>query len=417
MNNAKDTILLTGITGNLGSWLAVEMLRNGNKVLALMRDQNSESAIKRLNQTLDIAGGGDLKENIEIVHGDICKKDLGLKSNSKNLKRFSKIIHCAACTKFLGDDGKSHQMMNVMGTINILELADRLSLPLVHVSSAYIAGKRTGIVKENEIDVGQSFNNIYEDTKCRSEMIVQGWAQMNSLPTLILRPSIVMGDSQSGKTMHFTSLYDYMRAMTVIMPHLGDNCIRVEAVPDVTKNIIPVDYFAKVSSYIINSGISGTYHITNPAPVTMKDFAEIFSHIFGLKHYKLVKADSFLNRKPNEIERLIQESTSVYSSYLLSEPVFDRTNTDSVLAGSGIELPLMDISYFKKLLEYARSVKWRDRGGAKDAPHIIARKNSNKNVIEKNKELTCPGNEKLFRVGIENVCSGLASQTACSCAR
>jgi nucleoside-diphosphate-sugar epimerase len=358
MKNTKDTVLLTGITGNLGSWLAVEMLQHGKKVLALMRDQNSKDATRRLNRILDIAGGRDLKDNIEIIHGDICKKGLGFEANAKNVNRLSKIIHCAACTKFLGDDGKSHQMMNIRGTLNVLELAGRLSLPLVHVSSAYIAGKRTGIVKEDEIDVGQSFNNIYEDTKCRSEMLVHNWAQQNSMPTVILRPSIVMGDSQYGRTVHFASLYDYMRILALVIPHLGNNCIRVATGPNVTKNIIPVDYFAKVSSYIINCGIPGTYHITNPVPLTMKDFGDIFSRLFGSNNYKLVKADSFLSQKPNSIEMLIQKATSVYDPYMLSEPVFDRTNTDTVLAGSEIELPLMNLSYFKKLFDYGRSINW-----------------------------------------------------------
>jgi len=359
MKNTKDTVLLTGITGNLGSWLAVEMLRHGKKVLALMRDQNSKAAARRLNRILDIAGGRELKDNIEIINGDICKKELGLESDTKSLKRISKIVHCAACTKFLGDDGESHQTMNVQGTLNVLELASHLSVPLVHVSSAYIAGKRTGVVKENEIDIGQSFNNIYENTKCRSEMLVHNWAQLNSMPTVILRPSIVMGDTQYGRTVHFASLYDYMRVLTLIAPRLGKNCIRVAAKPDVTKNIIPVDYFAKVASYIINCNIPGTYHITNPVPLTMKDFGQIFSRIFGFNRYKLVKADSFLSHKPNRIERLIQKATSVYNPYMLSEPVFDRTNTDAVLAGSEIELPSMNLPYFKKLLDYACSVNWR----------------------------------------------------------
>jgi nucleoside-diphosphate-sugar epimerase len=350
---------LTGITGNLGSWLAVELLRQGKKVLALMRDQNSKAAARRLNRILDIAGGGDLKDNIEIIHGDICENGIGLKSNAKNVSRISKIIHCAACTKFLEDNGKSHQMMNVHGTLNVLELAGRLSVPLVHVSSAYIAGKRTGTVMEDEIDLGQSFNNVYENTKCRSEMLVYNWTQLNSMPTVILRPSIVLGDSQYGKTVHFTSLYDYLRILTLVVPRLGKNCIRVATRPDVTKNIIPVDYFAKVSSHIINCGIPGTYHITNPVPLTMKDFGRIFSRIFGLNRYKLVEADSFLSHKPNRIERLIQKSTSVYDPYMLSEPVFDRTNTDKVLTGSGIELPPMGLSYFKTLLDYACSVNWR----------------------------------------------------------
>jgi len=355
----KDTVLLTGITGSLGSWLAVEMMRHGTRVLALMRDPNSTDAARRLDRILAITGGSDLKANIEIVQGDISQEGLGLKVGARYLNRLSKIIHCAACTKFLEDDGKSHQMMNVEGTLNVLELARRLSLPVVHVSSAYIAGKRTGIVKEDEIDVGQSFNNIYESTKCRSEMLVHKWAQMHSLPAVVLRPSIVLGDSLYGKTVRFASLYDYMRVLTLIVPRLGKHWIRIAAQSNVTKNIIPVDYFAKASSYIIDRGVSGTYHITNPAPLTMKDFGEIFSRLLGLSRYKLVEADSFLRHKPNAIEQLIQKATSVYSPYLLSEPSFDRTHTDSVLAEGGIRLPAMDLSYFKTLLDYACSVKWR----------------------------------------------------------
>jgi thioester reductase-like protein len=354
----KDTVLLTGITGNLGSWLAVELLRQGKRVLALMRDKDSSVAACRLNWVLDIAGGTEFKDNIEIIYGDICKERLGLASDMENLNRVSKIVHCAACTKFLEDDDKSHQAMNVLGTLNVLELTARLSIPLVHVSSAYIAGKREGVVKESEIDVGQSFNNVYENTKCRSEMLVHNWAALHPNPVVVLRPSIVMGDSQYGRTVHFSSLYDYMRALALVAPHLGSTTIRVVTAPDVTKNIIPVDYFAKASSYIIDSGVTGTFHITNPFPMTMKDFGDIFSRLFGPSNYKMVKPDSFSSRGPSEIESLLQKAASIYYPYMLSEPVFDRTNTDAVLAGSGIQLPPMDLSYFKKLFDYGVSVNW-----------------------------------------------------------
>lgn len=189
-------------------------------------------------------------------------------------------------------------------------------------------------------------------------MLVHNWDQLNSVPVIVLRPSIVMGDSQYGRTVHFASLYDYMRVLALVMPRLGDNFIRVVTAPGVTKNIIPVDYFAKVSSHIIDCGIAGTYHITNPQPLTMKEFGEMFSRLFGSSNYKMVKAGSFSSRKPNGIEMLIRKATSVYDPYMLSEPVFDRTNADAVLAGSEIQLPLMDLSYFKKLFDYGLSVNW-----------------------------------------------------------
>lgn len=357
MRDTRETILLTGITGNLGSWLASEMVRAGKRVLALMRDKNNEISEKRLALILDIVGVGNLRHNIEIIHGDICKK--GLVPESSRLTSISKIVHCAACTKFQEDGEELSHITNIRGTRNVLDLATRLCVPVVHISSAYIAGKRTGVVKESEIDVGQTFNNVYEKTKCQSEILVHEWQRTTSLPATILRPSIVMGDSKYGRTVHFNSMYDFIRILNLVVPYLGKDKIRIATKPDVTKNIIPVDYFAQVASHIINKGIAGTYHITNPIPLAMKDFGEILSQLFKLNQYKLVETDSFLRHKPNRIEKLIQEATSTYGPYIVSEPIFDRANTDKILAGNEIELPLMGLSYFNQLLNYARSAKWR----------------------------------------------------------
>ena len=43
---------------------------------------------------------------------------------------------------------------------------------LQHVSTAYVAGNRPDLAMESEIDVGQTFKNPYEESKCRSELIV-----------------------------------------------------------------------------------------------------------------------------------------------------------------------------------------------------------------------------------------------------
>ena len=353
----KEKILLTGATGNLGSWLAAEMLRQGKQVIALMRDKTIEAASNRMDSVLDIAGGTEFSDDIEIVLGDICKENLGLSMQSRKLQNISKIVHCAACTKFSGDSEEFHKLINFQGTYHVLQLATLLSIPLVHVSSAYIAGKRDGVVKEDEIDIGQHFNNIYESTKCSSEMLVHWWTKLHNTPTIILRPSIVLGDSRNGRIVHFNSIYAFMRVLDFIAPHVGDDIIRI-APGTATKNIIPIDYFAQTALHIMDCAKAGTFHITNPVPFSVQDLDKMYSGIFSGNKYEIVNENAFLKEKPSSLEQIIRQVTTTYSSYLTSEPVFDRSNTDAVLKDSDIEFPTMDIEYFGLLVDYARSVRW-----------------------------------------------------------
>ncbi len=358
-----ETILLTGVTGNLGSWLAGEMLRQGNRVLALMRNSTYEDADKRLDRIFNIVGADPLRDNIEAVLGDICDKGLGSKLKTGGAMNISKVVHCAACTKFGTSDAESIHVTNIEGTGNVLELARDLSVPVVHVSSAYVAGKRTGVAKEDELDMGQDFNNVYEYTKNEAEKLVCAWSKENSIPTIILRPSIVMGDTVHGRTIRFNSMYDLIRVLELIMSNLGDEVIRIAANGETTKNIIPVDYFAETAWCIINANIPGTYHITNPSPPTLSDLAEILSNLFGKNQYKFIPHESFDDSKLTRIEQIVNEAMTAYKSYTISEPVFDQSNTQKILSGTDIVFPSTDEAYFRCLLDYANSVKWRANAG------------------------------------------------------
>jgi hypothetical protein len=57
---------------------------------------------------------------------------------------------------------------------------------------------------------------------------------------------------------------------------------------------------------------------------------------------------------------------AVYRPYMTeTEPVFDSSATDRALAGSGVQAPVLDAAYFRRLLDYARRVDWgRNRGTA-----------------------------------------------------
>ena len=104
------------------------------------------------------------------------------------------------------------QRVNVEGTGNVLDLcraAEHLER-LAYVSTAYVAGLRTGVVYEHELVDGPGFKNHYESTKFQAEVWVR--ELLDEVPTTILRPAIVVGDSHTGETEKFDGPYYILRA-------------------------------------------------------------------------------------------------------------------------------------------------------------------------------------------------------------
>jgi len=356
---SRNKIFLTGITGTAGSWLAGEALRRGNDVQVLVRAKDMSHANSRLEALQSILGEGkEQGGQLEAVPGDICQPNLGLKTGDEQIAGCSMVIHCAASTEFSENKSDLNFQTNVEGTKHILQLTEKLSAPLVYISTAYVAGSRTGVVREEELDVGQDFNNSYEQSKCRAEKLVREWAARTKMPTIILRPSILVGDSQSGRITHFRALYDLMRVFDVISNKAGREVIRIAANPEANKNFIPVDYFARTAWNLIEKNIPGTYHVTHPFPITLERLQQIFSQLFDISNITLVSEQEYYQVEATPAERMCHSAAGQYRPYMQSEPVFDRTNTDAVLDGD-IEIPPeMNLAYMQKLLQYARRVKW-----------------------------------------------------------
>ena len=162
---------MTGITSAVGSWLAAEALHRNFRILALVRDENIETAKERVRQALIISDAGEHFDKVDVIKGDISSSLADIAGNSK-ITDVSMVLHCAASTDFSDNYADQSLSANVDGTGNILELTKELNVPLCYISTAYIAGKREGVVKENETDLGQEFNNVYEKTKCAAEQLV-----------------------------------------------------------------------------------------------------------------------------------------------------------------------------------------------------------------------------------------------------
>ena len=94
----------------------------------------------------------------------------------------TRVIHCAATVRF-DHSLEEARHMNVDGTRKMLDFAAsmRSLKSFVYVGTAYVAGEREGLIREDELDVGQHFRNTYEQTKAEAEALVRSRHGLTSL--------------------------------------------------------------------------------------------------------------------------------------------------------------------------------------------------------------------------------------------
>ena len=193
-------------------------------------------------------------DNLDVFEGDISQPGLGLNeaAASRVVSSTDEVWHCAASLSFLEEDREDIFRMNVGGTRHVLELVERIpSRRLQHVSTAYIAGNRSDLALETEINVGQSFKNPYEESKCEAEMLIADAHRQGKIAASVYRPSIVIGDSKSGRVTHFHGVYAFIRGLWAALERLRRRMpegglinlpLRVLGRESTTLNFVPIDY-------------------------------------------------------------------------------------------------------------------------------------------------------------------------------
>src|SRR5215472_11219901 len=192
--DSRRRILVTGAAGLIGSELCGQLAERGHAVIALVHRRhgilrNNGSVLHPAPYTGTPPRYGDL----QWTAGDIRKPSLGLEAKEAVAlaTTIDLIVHCAAETNFSASSDL-HWSVNVEGTHNVVcfARASRGPVPaLVHVSTAYVSGERSGHVAERELDAGQPFANSYEASKAAAERLVRA----SGLRTAIARPSIIVG--------------------------------------------------------------------------------------------------------------------------------------------------------------------------------------------------------------------------------
>lgn len=363
MTRTDGAVLLTGATGFVGMELLARYLeRTERPVIALIRAGDDEGAHGRLDAVLANLFGyraGRYAHRVRAVAGDVTAPRLGLDPVRWEwlAEQATTIVHGAASVSF-ALPLKEARAINLEGTRRMLELAARARQKGVleryaHISTAYVAGNHTGRFSEHDLDLGQDFHNSYEQSKFEAEQLVRSW---HELPFTILRPSIVVGDRNSGWTAAFNVLYWPLRALA------RGVFTAVPATPSSPVDVVSIDYVADAIHELCQGAgdIGQTYHLTAGSQAsTMGEIVTFASGYFHRPGPKLVPPAEFAAAAQG-VSKTVLEEGSVYFPYFHATATFDDSFTRARLEPAGISVsPLRD--YLGRLLDFATSARWGKR--------------------------------------------------------
>jgi nucleoside-diphosphate-sugar epimerase len=385
-DHVKPVIALTGATGFLGSHLMNTLLLKGYNIIALGRPAKGESLNQRISKLLKWFGNGNYTGKLEILEIDYLKPMLGLSSEKYSLlcSKTDQIIHCASDTSF--SERKREQVFefNVHILKGLLEFASHSHAQFFHyISTAYVAGINGPICKE-KLSTATEFTNVYEESKSKAEQIINDYCQKYSIPLTLIRPTIVYGDSQTGRSLRFNALYYPIRSVLNIRDiylndiknhggkrshHQGIHLknggylflpIRIYLPKKGGINLIPVDYFVTAAEKIIENPIpGGIYHLTNHKSPMLEDIVAYNEEFMKVKGIEVLYGKPKESHPRNPAEELFDRFIAPYQPYLSDERIFESTNKD--LATGNLYPPEFTSQIFMRCMEYAIEVDWGER--------------------------------------------------------
>jgi thioester reductase-like protein len=347
---AEGLVFFTGFPGFIGTRVVAQLLRgDADQRVAVLVEPRMADRAREVAARLD-------GQRVEILEGDISDRRLGLSDEQLGRLRGEVTIayHLAAIYD-LAVPLEVAQRVNVDGTGNVLELCascerfERLN----YVSTAYVAGDRTGVVYEHELALGQGFKNHYESTKFQAELWVRD--AMDDVPVTIYRPAIVVGDSRTGETQKFDGPYYMLRTIARALK-IGGRVPQFGA-SGAPFNVVPVDFVvdALTAAAADEASAGETLHLVDPEPITALDLMKTLSRTYAGREpsYRLPPKAVELSLKSKAVRRAFSGAPPESIAYLNHPVRFDTRRASDLLARRGLRCPRFE-EYVGPMVEFFR---------------------------------------------------------------
>jgi thioester reductase-like protein len=372
-DSAKSSgyFFLTGASGLVGRYLTRDLLASGKRLAVLARSNRRMSAhdrIELLLQRWEQKLGYSLPRPI-VLEGDVSQPNLGLSTDDQRWisRHCTGLIHNAAVVKFEpAEQDQEPWRTNLYGTRHALDLARRTGLRELHyVSTAYVCGNRSGVVREDELDCGQGFRNSYEESKFLAEREVMDRGGFSS--KTVYRPSIIAGDSQTGYTSSYHGLMWYLRLLAMLVPQQPRDAngriqtdIELPVSGDEPHNVITVDWVSRAICRLVENPESRgrTFHLVSEAPTTFRAVIDWCCEFFNSTGVRFVER-SLGRRATSQFAEMFFSSSRVYQDYDACLVNFDNRNFKALVPD--FPCPVISREQVIRYLEFGAQDAWGKR--------------------------------------------------------
>nr|XP_025887478.1 fatty acyl-CoA reductase 3-like isoform X2 [Solanum lycopersicum] len=410
------TILIIGATGFLAKILVEKILRvqpNVKKLYLLIRASDNNSARQRFTNEVVMSElfnvirermgtiylSSVVDDKVLPISGDISKKNMGIKNSQLREHMFKEIdiiINSAATTNF--DERYDIAMnINVIGAKNVLKFAKSCKKVkmLLHVSTAYVCGKTTGILSEKSLVMGETLNkNSYLDMDKERSIIASKFRELRAQNATAKELTIAMKELGLQRTVDSFLLAYGKGGMKF---YYGDPYSKLDVIPgDMVVNTILAaviahenQYSQQVVIYHSSSSLNNPLIISNFAlymfryftknpwankdgktikvKAPMRPFSSMTSYRKHIStHYlSLLKMLKFVNQvschryeknyvlMKKKISKAIR-MTELYEPYVFFYGSFDEVNAEK------LRLAMKEINMDQVLNFDSRCIKWED---------------------------------------------------------
>jgi long-chain acyl-CoA synthetase len=371
----KPTVVLTGITGTVGSMVGAALLRRGWNVIALARGPRGNRddqvmAEQRVRDKLRLVMPTRLEDapgKLWVIAGDLTSDPFKSDPIWNYVGRKTQfVVHIGGDVGF--DRPLERSMaVNYGGTEAILEWAKTscpLLLQFVHISTAYVAGRRVGEVYET-MRPGWDFRTTYEDSKARAENLL--WSAIEQrFPATIIRPSIIGPDQWTG----FTSGWDVFYGPLEFLATGQISAVPAEA--SSWFDVVPLDHVVAGILRVLDNkdAIGRAFHLAAGASsVSVGEFVKAAASALDVKMPALLHPLQLVDHQPESPEeaKVLEQIRGVYLPYVLG--VGHRFSTIDTQRILGLPDPHSWLTYCPRAIAYAIASKWGANSASDQVPY------------------------------------------------
>ena len=284
------TVLLTGATGFLGRYLALEWLERmdlvDGKVIALVRAKSDEDARTRLDKTFD---SGDPKllanyqhlaaDHLEVLAGDKGEANLGL--DAQTWQRLADTVDLIVDPAALVNHVLPYSELfgpNALGTAELIRIAlTSKQKPYIYTSTIGVGDQVAPAKFTEDADIRQisatrrindSYANGYGNSKWAGEVLLREAHDLCGLPVAVFRCDMILADTTYAGQLNVPDMFTRMMLSLVATGIAPGSFCELDADGNRQRahyDGLPVEFIAEaVSTLGVRVEEFATYHVMNP---------------------------------------------------------------------------------------------------------------------------------------------------------